>query len=483
MEPQIRLTLLLISLIPLMGMSAPYPFKELKELPALDQEHTYGEKIQRTMHLLESSTKANPNKVKIVFFGQSITRQDFSRKIIEASLRTRFPHAELEVLNTAIGGYQAPRSVQVMHHTLIPHQPDLVVFHIYGGEKDGSYEQILRNIRNQTTAELICVTHHLDNYNDSVTQQRESASQLRKELADKYGAELIDVRKDWKTYLDMHGLTPKDLLRDNIHHNTHGGELWGALQERHFRVRTPDPQDWQNRVNTIDLTERDSVNADGQISFSKEGWEPTRHGLKSTKHGSPLIIEFEGTRIDIISHSGNGEADILIDEQPPSAHLETWSTTLPTSTPIDYRPAIMNVRLRGKPMTESWTLTVDSADAKGQSFTYFLNGTQSGRQGKGSHKSSFVSENEIIRIDPASFTLAHAIQIKKKPLPIPFDVTWKVQNRSLDRLETTNHRTRSGQATLVQQLPNNRHTMKIIPRKGIIHLEKIIIHRPDGSEY
>ena len=72
-------------------------------------------------------------------------------------------------------------------------------------------------------------------------------------MAEKYDAELVEVREGWKAYLAAHELGVEALLSDNVHHNPHGGELWGALQERHFRKLKSDPETWQNRVTTIDL--------------------------------------------------------------------------------------------------------------------------------------------------------------------------------------------------------------------------------------
>ena len=229
----------------------PYTMTELKELPPIDPDTVYGDKIRRTMRLLSTSTAKKPNKVKILFFGQSITRQDYSRRIIETKLRRLYPHAQLEVFNTAVGGYQADRSIHIMHHNLIHYQPDLVVFHVYGKEKD--YEEVLHKIRKYTTAEIINVTHHLANYNETFDVNDEPA-RIRRDLAEKYGCELVEVRKNWADYLEMNDLTRSDLLKDRIHLNDHGGQLWGALQARHFEVQSADPALWQHSISCIDLS-------------------------------------------------------------------------------------------------------------------------------------------------------------------------------------------------------------------------------------
>ncbi|MEM9017259.1 MAG: GDSL-type esterase/lipase family protein, partial [Verrucomicrobiota bacterium] len=461
MNLQITFLLILTGLVrclPLEAEEKPsqYAFHDLLDLPQPDPNLVFGDRIRRTMNLLSTSTANRPNKVKILFYGQSITRQNYSREIIEAKLRSEYPHAQLEVFNTAIGGYQAPRSLLTMHHTLIPHQPDLVVFHVYGGASDGTYEEILKKIRKETTAELICVTHHLDDYGPEREAVREEESQVRRELAERYGAELIEVRKDWEKYLNQHHLAIPDLLSDSIHHNAHGGELWGALQARHFEVQPANPATWQDRITRIDL--RNSTEGKlGSVAFDTAEWTKTKTGLQSQKAGASLKLNFEGTRVDIIAHSSEGAADVLIDGKRPSEISETWSATLPSKTPIDYRPAIMRVDLGGKPVAETWTLTVDSVNETGSEFSYTLRGSVSGDQGRGGSNEVFRSRNGIVEFRPEWFTLEHAVQIKKRPIPVPFDVTWEVYPGAPDEIRFSPDAAESnpsGQRTLIQKLPN-----------------------------
>jgi hypothetical protein len=44
------------------------------------------------MTLLATSTPAKRNRVRILFYGQSITQQDWSKRVAD-DLRRRFPHA------------------------------------------------------------------------------------------------------------------------------------------------------------------------------------------------------------------------------------------------------------------------------------------------------------------------------------------------------------------------------------------------------
>src|SRR5689334_15607121 len=77
----------------------PYP-----PLPPLKDAPSIGAQIQRTMSLLAGSSPAKRNRVRILFYGQSITEQNWS-KLVAEDLRRRFPHADLEIENKAIGGF------------------------------------------------------------------------------------------------------------------------------------------------------------------------------------------------------------------------------------------------------------------------------------------------------------------------------------------------------------------------------------------
>lgn len=108
---------------------------------------SYGRNIQRTMTLLTDSTPQRRNTVRILFYGQSITEQRWS-KLVAEDLRRRFPHANLVIENRAIGGHSSPRLIKTMEADVLPFYPDLVIFHVYGD--DGDYERIIRAIRART---------------------------------------------------------------------------------------------------------------------------------------------------------------------------------------------------------------------------------------------------------------------------------------------------------------------------------------------
>jgi hypothetical protein len=133
------------------------------EYPAVKRTDWAGERgrgVQRTMRLLESSGPDFHPTVRILFYGQSITAQDWW-KTVAADLRVRYPHADLQIENRAIGGFSSPLLKLTAHADLYPHYPDLLIFHVYGSHPDD--EEIIRTVRGTTTAEVVVQTDHVTN--------------------------------------------------------------------------------------------------------------------------------------------------------------------------------------------------------------------------------------------------------------------------------------------------------------------------------
>ena len=107
--------------------------------------------VQRTMRRLAKSDPSARNHVRILFYGQSITQSGWSRTVARELVR-RFPHAELEIENRAIGGFSSEYLLKAAEADVYPYYPDLIVFHVYGSHF--AYEELIRRIRERTTAEI-----------------------------------------------------------------------------------------------------------------------------------------------------------------------------------------------------------------------------------------------------------------------------------------------------------------------------------------
>lgn len=171
-----------------------------------------GHQIQRTMKLLATSTAEQRHTVKILFYGQSITAQEWSGLLI-TDLKRRYPNADIVWENRAIGGTTAEYLVNHAETDLYPFSPDLVAFAVYGGEK-GELERIFQGIRERTTAEIITKTDHLawpgNTAGDKMHRKADDThSALIAQLAKKYDCELVDIRAMQAAFIGKSGLKGK----------------------------------------------------------------------------------------------------------------------------------------------------------------------------------------------------------------------------------------------------------------------------------
>jgi hypothetical protein len=147
------LSFLLLPGIKKIVASTPFP------PPApIENNASFGARIQRTMGLLAASTPTERRQVRILFYGQSITEQDWWKDVAK-DLKQRFPYADLIVENRALGGFAAPILIRPSEHDLYPFYPDLLIFHVYGGGED--YESIIANVRRRTTSEILLHSDHI----------------------------------------------------------------------------------------------------------------------------------------------------------------------------------------------------------------------------------------------------------------------------------------------------------------------------------
>jgi len=116
--------------------------------------------LQRVRALLSASTKEHPHPVRVLFYGQSITQQEWWVYMSNA-LRKSFPEANLIIANRAIGAFNATYLLRTAELDVYPFRPDLIIFHCYGPyEVGGHWEQLLREFRRRTTADVILVSNH-----------------------------------------------------------------------------------------------------------------------------------------------------------------------------------------------------------------------------------------------------------------------------------------------------------------------------------
>lgn len=437
--------------------------------PAAQDVSRFGAHIQRTMTLLATSTPQKRNTVKILFYGQSITQQTWWREVAE-HLRQQFPHANLIVENRAIGGFSSQVLVKTAEHDLYSFYPDLVIFHVYGSHIE--YENIIRNIRRRTTAEILMQTDHATEEKD-LTEETDSAKlspanwnawmnhAFLPQTARKYGAELADQRTAWKTYLQTNNLKPSALLSDTVHLNDWGNFLMAELVKPYLRH---DPK------------------------FSNAAWKNLvrdyRVGPDAQWKDGTLTLPFNGNRVDIIAAAGGANsstARILIDGKKPSQHPEMYAITRPGGTPHIGWPGIIQVGHDKPLLLEEWTARVTEINEDASRFQFEVRGSKTGLDGSGASDQKFVSNSGRVVIEPGHWWFHNDWQLSKKPTPVGFEVKWQVVPLFTDvytppKIDdpTTEHA-----VTLAQGLSNGPHTLQIIvDGKGVVPIAAIRVYEP-----
>jgi hypothetical protein len=438
--------------------------REIPERPAatdagvLDPDK--GKHISRTMAALATSTAKKRKPVRVLFYGQSITAQPWSHEIAKR-LRDKYFCADFSYENRAIGGFGAERLIKTAKQDLYPFYPDLVIFHVYGGE-NGEWEKIIREIRAKTTAEILVATHHISHQgNKWVETEHDKESQMIRRIAAKYDCELVDVREEWKQHLADNKLQVKDMLGDDIHLNDRGCQLMAELIWKHLQhnpaFSTPHGE-WIKRIPVVPA-------ADGSIT-----------------------VDFIGSRIDILADvplEKMGTARLLIDGQPPSANPKAYACTRPSAAPGVWWPAIHTIGSEAPmPQAEEWTMTITDVPAEGP-VRFSVSGSKTGPDGGGSSAERFVSDSGRIVIEPSDWGIDSAEKYTKTKCPDGFQIKWKVEPMCIDTYAppakfdpTLENATR-----VTQLIDNGPHTLKIIPNgDGPVPISAVMAYAPPLKE-
>lgn len=424
--------------------SSRYP--ELK--PPLDPARL-GVGVQRTMYLLATSTRQHHHKVKILVYGQSISEQDWWKQVA-ADLRQRFPYADIDMQNRAIGGFASQLLVKSSQADLYPFYPDLTILHVYGA--NDTYEDIVRKLRSTTTSELLMQTDHATRWPDPAEPETGDKGlwwdhmmndTFLPQIASRYGCGLCDVRGEWVRYLKDNHLEPKQLTIDGAHLNAQGNYLMAHIISRHLVYRPElDQKSWKNSV------------IDRQVGTDVQ-WN----------HGT-LRLEFEGNRIDALADVGaaTGAASVRIDGRKLSDFHECYYAARPSPGP--WSPLfIMRIDHESPLELETWTYKVTSVAADGKSWNFEVSGSVTGRDGSGFSQEPFTSHSGRVKIDPQSYFRGFF-----HTLPVGFESTWDVLPLFVDeyRPRPVLDATLEYPTTLIQNLPAGKHLLELTATDGAI---------------
>jgi hypothetical protein len=403
---------------------------DLPPVPPVADTANLGVGIQRAMTLMATSTPQKRNKVKVLFYGQSITEQAWSKQVGE-ELKKRFPHADLEIANKAIGGFASQRLVKVAEHDLYPWYPDLVIFHVYGA--NNTYEEIIRNIRTRTTAEVLLQKDHVGAKLPPTIKNWDEAKELEKQdkgmwwdymmnyvfvpdIAKKHGCGVADVRTPWVRYLTDNKLDTRALLKDDIHLNDAGCNVMAGIVSQYL-VHRPD--------------------------LPKDSWQDLVRDVEAKADGKTLTVTAEGNRFDVVVGTLDQplNATVTIDGKKPSEFPGCYAFT------------------RVSP--HAWS-TLTSVAADGKSWKFAVKGSVTGDDGEGDSSQPFTSKSGRVVIAPDSWFPGGA------KIDNGYRITWKAVPLFADTIELKpGEAGKENLVRLAQGLPNDKHTIVLTAEREI----------------
>lgn len=441
------------------------PSGETWTMPKIAEQPQWGANIQRSMKLMATSTRSKRNRVRVLFYGQSITEQTWS-KMVADDLRRRFPHTDFDIRNLAIGGFVSQLLLKTAEQDLYPFYPDLMIFYVYGSHID--YDKIIENTRRRTTADIVLQTDHPSGAGDLTEETDPSRLSpanwgpwwnhvFLPETARKYNAELVDQRSAWKNYLKAEKLEPKLFLADDVHLNGRGNALMATLVSPYLRY---DPK--------LPVTTASSVR-DYAIGKNLK-WNKGR-----------IKMTFSGNRIDVIADEMSKKAGapirVLVDGKAPSKIMGTTAFTRSSVGHATWGPAIMRFDSQAVLVPENWTAKITEISDDGKKFKYSVRGSVTGDDGIGDSEKIFVSDSERVVIDPKDWWLGFS----SAPMPVGFEVTWKSVPQYIDTYTSPKIVDQASEysTTLAQGFANTTHTLElIVSGKNPPNIKTIRVYEP-----
>ena len=424
-----------IALVLALLLTSSQEKKPFPPLPPVAEDPSFGAGVQRTMSLLAGSTPQKRNQVRVLFYGQSITEQDWWKQVAE-DLRRRFPNADLVIENKAVGGFASQLLSRLAEHDIPAFYPDLVIFHVYGAHD--KYEEILKLIRTRTTAEILMQRDHVTKWPVEKPEQKDPMwwdhmmnDVFLPDFAKKYGCGLADVRGQWLSYLKANSLEPKALLKDDVHLNDHGCFVMAEIVKRYL-VHKP-----------ALLT------------------EDAKASVKTVPLGKDRKLEFEGNRVDLV---GGKAPRVLIDGKAPSEFPECIAFTRTSLSQSFWGPALLRVSSAKPRVLEDWTLKVLEVDEKAERIRFTVTGSVTGPDGEGVSAERFESKSGRVVIEPGDWWIKNVQNYTKKAIPPGFEVKWKAVLLGDEAA-----------GTVVQGLPNGKHVLELPGAEGV---QALRIYKP-----
>jgi hypothetical protein len=444
-----------------------------------------GAHLQHSLRLLAGIKCQGDRPVKVLFYGQSISAQLWSKRLA-TFLRETYPQTEIEVENRAIGGHVASLLVKTAEADLYPFQPDLVIFHVYGSLQP--YETIIKNIRQRTTADVLIASDHIvsdDELDEEVSPLRLGIwrrtswakdfwsgvpfktwtawhnAVFLPEMVGTYGVELVDVRRFWKSYLKANQLKASQLLRDEVHLNAHGEFLMLEIVKTALH-----PSLLTQKTCDSDRSRELLVGKDFQVKSGR------------------ISLPFDGTRAEVVlSVKPPTNIVVMVDKRKPQDIAEGFAFTRTTAYPTSNWPTLLQVRTGPVlPFPEAWTITLRSISVDHATVEFDIVGSVTGPDGVGTSTKRFVSNSGRVVIEPSDWNLARAKLVWGQSLPLGFQIRWSAVPAGTNTLDFATRRSGAASeglmvANAVTGLPNEKHLLEL-QGDGVSNVHAIRVFKP-----
>jgi len=437
--------------------------------------------IQRTMKALEESTAERPATVRVLFYGQSIVAQGWTG-ILMKMLKERYPTVNFVWENRAIGGFESPNLSRTAWSDLYPFYPDLLFFHVYG--PIDKYEEIVRNTRAMTTAEIVLWSSHVRRDEDpgKMLAERNRRTKDIEAVAERNKCMFVDLNRKWSELLVSNGWEAGRLLKDVIHLDEKTDALKyyaGFIGEELRRIPGADGEsDVSGTITEVPLDRGVGV-------------ETTDDGAVRLRFfGNRVVAVSDGRGYNPAPGAAQPEADIFLDGRPVADYREMWHCTRP-SVLVSWMPMIRRVSFDALPVKEDWTLTyLDGTDPWGKPVHYRVEGSVTGYDGEGWSTNDFKSASGRVVIESADchFVWQYAYFVKNQVAKNPGlkekaaksgdRITWKTLPLFADPFAAQKA---GGLSVLVQNCANGSHVLEIRPKKkggAIPGIGKFIVYSP-----
>lgn len=384
------------------------------------------QKIARTLEIIRTSTPTNHKVLKVLFYGQSITRSGWHNAVI-AHWREKYPSTVFVVENRALGGFASQVLVRTTEQDIAAFYPDLIIFHVYGDHR--AYETILRMFRSQTAADVILQTDHGEVLPDPAcaeglqlaphskpgcagvlwVHQRlwhdEMSYHKIPAFAKKYGIAVEPQRVWWRDYLLQKQVDPQSMLmNDGLHPNEKGNELIAEFFNRYFDNLV---EDWNGQ------TEQNVFSISADAAKHSDGME---------------TVHFHGSRLELLSNQPLEISSVTIDKRSPKdidgCYQVTRSSPLKS---IPDLPALRRITLLHDHTAEDWAATITNITPDQKSVEFTVRASATGDQGNGSSLRKFFSKSGQLSIDGEDWMFEWGYALKHVPLQVPTEVHWSVQ--------------------------------------------------------